>query len=103
MNQGGQVIFRGTTEDALALGLATQRYCAADRNCVPNALKGVGDSCGVGMNAGHHCAAHAMLFDQTTVDALLFMRRIAAQLWAEECCLPPLPHHGLALPYRGNR
>jgi hypothetical protein len=66
-----QITWNGTTDEALALLHALRTHCEcrvdADGRMVSS------------------CASHAMLSrDQRAVDGLLFMRRMAARLLAEE-------------------
>jgi hypothetical protein len=65
-----RITWNGTTDEAIALLHALREHCAceveAGRTIAP-------------------CAAHSMLVqDQRAVDGLLFMRRMAARLLAEE-------------------
>jgi hypothetical protein len=65
-----RITWNGTPEEALALLQALQTHCA----CRVHAGRTVGA-----------CASHAMLaHDQRAIDGLLFMRRMAARLLAEE-------------------
>ena len=82
-----RISWNGTTEEALALLHALREHCECrvehGRTVAP-------------------CAGHAMLArDQRAVDGLLFMRRMAARLLAEEFDLaapsPSLPAIGSAV------
>jgi hypothetical protein len=69
-----QITWNGTTDEALALLHALREHCECrfdqGRTVTP-------------------CASHQMLArDQRAVDGLLFMRRMAAQLLAQEFALP---------------
>jgi hypothetical protein len=65
-----QIIWNGTTDEALALLHALRTHC----ECRVEAGRTVAV-----------CASHIMLArDQRAVDGLVFMRRIAARLMAEE-------------------
>jgi hypothetical protein len=72
-----QIIWNGTTDEALALLHALKAHCEchveAGRTVLP-------------------CASHLMLArDQRAVDGLLFMRRMAVRLLAEEFDLAARP------------
>jgi hypothetical protein len=65
-----RITWNGTPEEALALLQALQSHC----QCRVHGGRTVGP-----------CASHTMLaHDQRAVDGLLFMRRMAARLLAEE-------------------
>jgi hypothetical protein len=65
-----RITWNGTTDEAIALLHALREHCA----CEVEAGRTVSP-----------CAAHSMLVqDQRAVDGLLFMRRMAARLLAEE-------------------
>jgi hypothetical protein len=65
-----RITWNGTTDEALALLHALRAHC----ECRVDAGRTVAP-----------CASHAMLArDQRAVDGLLFMRRMAARLLAEE-------------------
>jgi hypothetical protein len=65
-----RIIWNGTTEEALALLHALRTHC----ECRVDDGRTVGP-----------CASHSMLArDQRAVDGLLFMRRMAGRLLAEE-------------------
>ena len=69
-----RIIWNGTTDEALALlhALRTHCECSVERGRTVTP-----------------CASHAMLArDQRAVDGLLFMRRMAARLLAEEFAIP---------------
>jgi hypothetical protein len=72
-----QITWNGTTDEALALLHALRAHCEcrvdSGRILAP-------------------CASHSMLVrDQRAVDGLLFMRRMAARLLAEEFQLAAIP------------
>lgn len=70
------ITWNGTTEEALALLQALQAHCEC-RTCAGRTVA--------------PCAVHAMLaHDQRAIDGLLFMRRTAARLLAEEFDLSAL-------------
>ena len=76
-----RTVWHGTRQESLELLHAVRKYCTCD------------------VEAGRMvttCAAHAMLaHDQRAVDGLLFMRRMAERLLAEEFELAepqPRPH-----------
>jgi hypothetical protein len=64
------ITWKGTTDEALALLHALREHC----DCVVEQGRTVAPC------AGHHMLAR----DQRAVDGLLFMRRMAARLMAEE-------------------
>jgi len=65
-----RVSWKGTTEEALALLQALQVHCECPREQDRTTAA---------------CPSHAMLtHDQRAIDGLLFMRRMAARLLAEE-------------------
>jgi hypothetical protein len=64
------ITWKGTTEEALALLHALRAHC----DCR------VEQGCTVAPCAGHHMLAR----DQRAVDGLLFMRRMATRLMAQE-------------------
>lgn len=70
-----RIIWNGTTDEALALLQALRTHCecpVVDGRIVAP------------------CGAHAMLTsDQRAIDGLVFMRRMAARLLAEEFALTP--------------
>jgi hypothetical protein len=71
------ITWNGTPDEALALlhALRTHRECRIDSG-----------------RTVASCASHSMLArDQRAVDGLLFMRRMAAQLLAEEFAVPVKP------------
>lgn len=70
-----RITWNGTSEEALALLQALETHCA----CQVHDGKTVAP-----------CGPHSMLaHDQRAVDGLLFMRRIAARLLAEEFHMTP--------------
>jgi hypothetical protein len=70
MTRARRIIWNGTPDEALSLLHAVNEHCA----CTTVAGKKVAA-----------CAGHTMLtFDQRAVDGLVFMRRIAQRLLAEE-------------------
>ena len=79
-----RITWNGTTDEALALLHALRAHCECrvdeGRTIAP-------------------CASHAMLArDQRAVDGLLFMRRMAARLLAEEFDLAAKPEVHAAVP-----
>jgi hypothetical protein len=80
-----RITWNGTTDEALALLHALREHC----QCTVD--QGRTDSA---------CASHAMLtHDQRAIDGLLFMRRLAARLLAEEfdaAAKPPVQDSVLA-------
>lgn len=70
--------WNGSSEEAEALRVALGRYCAAPEG---------GDTCQFNADGMREktCTAHKMLLeDQRALDGLVFVRRIAARLRAEE-------------------
>jgi hypothetical protein len=68
------IIWNGTTDEALALLHALREHC----ECAVSEGRTVSA-----------CASHSMLaHDQRAVDGLLFMRRMATRLVAEEFAVP---------------
>jgi hypothetical protein len=73
-----QVVWHGTEEEATALLRAFDRACTENRD---------EDECCTFGSRGERvrtCAAHRTLLDQRALDGLLWMRRIARRLRAEE-------------------
>jgi hypothetical protein len=69
-----RITWNGTTDEALALLHALREHC----DCAVSEGRTVSP-----------CASHSMLaHDQRAVDGLLFMRRMAARLLAEEFVVP---------------
>ena len=69
-----RITWNGTTDEALALLHALRAHC----ECRVDAGRTVAP-----------CAGHAMMaFDQRAIDGLVFMRRIAPRLLAQEFDLP---------------
>jgi len=69
-----RITWKGTTDEALALLHALREHC----DCQVEQGRTVAP-----------CAGHTMLArDQRAVDGLLFMRRMAARLLAEEFAVP---------------
>ena len=83
------ITWNGTTDEALALLHALRIHC----DCR------VAD----GMTVAP-CAGHAMLtYDQRAVDGLLFMRRMAARLLAEEFAVEAQSDSGMAWSINDSR
>ena len=72
------VTWHGTEDEAIALLRAFDRVCTQQR--------GGGEGCAFGPRRErlHTCATHRLLMDQRALDGLLWMRRIAPRLIAEE-------------------
>jgi hypothetical protein len=70
-----RVVWNGTTDEALALLHALRAHCVC----------AVVEGRTIGACSAHHMLAH----DQRAVDGLLFMRRMAARLLAEEFDVNP--------------
>jgi hypothetical protein len=78
------ITWNGTTDEALALLHALRTHCEC---CVDNG------------RTVASCASHAMLArDQRAIDGLLFMRRMAARLLAEEFDVTLAPAVRTAVP-----
>jgi hypothetical protein len=79
-----QIIWNGTTDEALALLHALSQHC----------------ECRVeGGRTVASCGGHSMLVrDQRAIDGLLFMRRMAARLLAKEFDLAAPSLSGVTLP-----
>jgi hypothetical protein len=76
------VVWHGTADEALALLAAVNEHCTCRRE-----HKRVVAGCG-----SHHMLAH----EQRAIDGLLFMRRMAERLRAEEFTVAPLADDALA-------
>ena len=72
------VTWHGTEDEAIALLRAFDRVCTQQR--------GGGECCTFGPRRERlqTCAAHRLLMDQRALDGLLWMRRMAPRLRAEE-------------------
>ena len=73
-----QTIWHGTEDEAIALLRAMDRTCTV--------RWGEGERCAVGPHGERlrACASHRLLLDQRALDGLLWMRRSAERLRAEE-------------------
>ena len=81
-----QIMWHGTEDEAIALLRAMDRVCTAQG--------GDGERCAFGPRGERlrTCATHRLLLDQRALDGLVWMRRAADRLRAEELGLSHVLH-----------
>jgi hypothetical protein len=82
---GQMTLWHGTEDEAIALLKAFDRVCTQQRG---------GEHCAFGLRGErlHTCSAHRLLMDQRALDGLLWMRKMAPRLCAEEFHLTHAMH-----------